>query len=56
MFNTHEHNAVMYKALFSQGPHPDFADKLSLFGQFVGSWDVDVIDHLPDGGTQVVKS
>jgi len=55
MFNTHEHNAVMYKALFSQGPHPDFADKLSLFGQFVGSWDVDVIDHLPDGSAQVVK-
>lgn len=55
MFNIHEHNTVMYKALFSQGPHPDFADKLSLFGQFVGSWDVEFTDCLPDGSTQTVK-
>lgn len=54
MFNIHEHNAVMYKALFSQGPHPDFADKLSLFGQFVGSWNVEFTDRLPDGSTQTV--
>lgn len=55
MFNRQEHNAVMYKALFSQGPHPDFADKLSLFGQLVGSWEVEFTDYLPNGSTQIVK-
>jgi hypothetical protein len=30
------------------GPHPDLADELMLFGQFVGSWDVDVT-WLEDG-------
>jgi hypothetical protein len=30
------------------GPHPELAEKLMLFGQFVGSWDVDVT-WLQDG-------
>jgi hypothetical protein len=30
------------KALLSYGPHPDHATELMLFGQFVGSWDLEV--------------
>jgi hypothetical protein len=29
----------MLDALAATGPHPDHADKLMLFGQFVGAWD-----------------
>ena len=29
-------------ALLSDGPHPEHAEAAMLFGQFVGSWDVDV--------------
>jgi len=55
MFAKDDHNLVMSNALFSKGPHPDLADKLARFGQFVGSWDVEFTDYLPDGSTQTVK-
>ncbi len=32
----------MIDALQARGPHPDLAEHLMLFGQFVGAWDVDV--------------
>lgn len=32
-------------ALAADGPHPDLAAELRLFGQFVGSWDLDVTWH-----------
>lgn len=35
--------------LVADGPDPELADKLELFGQFVGSWDLDVVYHDPDG-------
>ena len=28
--------------LRADGPHPDYSDKLMLFGQFVGVWDLDI--------------
>src|ERR687887_2335072 len=31
----------MLQALQADGPHPDHAEELSLFGQFVGAWAVD---------------
>ena len=31
-----------FEALAASGPHPDHRDELMLFGQFVGSWDLDV--------------
>ncbi len=37
--------------LRAPGPHPDLADRLMLFGQFVGAWDVDITNHGPDGTT-----
>src|SRR5438128_5930464 len=40
---SHPERAVsrMLAALQADGPHPDYADELSLFGQFVGSWAID---------------
>jgi hypothetical protein len=38
--------------LFAPEPHPDLAAELALFGQFVGSWDLVVVNHRPDGTIQ----
>lgn len=35
--------------LEAQAPAPEMADKLSLFGQFVGDWEFDVVNHAPSG-------
>jgi uncharacterized protein len=35
--------------LLASGPHPDLADQLHLFGQFVGDWDVDWTGYQADG-------
>lgn len=37
------------EALHSDRPSPDRAHEMMLYGQFIGSWDVKVIDHDPDG-------
>ena len=39
----------MFDALRADGPHPELADRLMLFGQFVGAWDL-AITNLPPGG------
>lgn len=39
----------MLTALAAPGPDPQWAAELQLFGQFVGSWDVDIVYHQPDG-------
>ena len=39
----------MIDALAADGPHPDHATQLMLFGQFVGSWDVDSTLIAADG-------
>jgi len=39
----------MLDALAADGPHPDHADKLMLFGRFVGSWAVDGVQIAKDG-------
>jgi hypothetical protein len=41
-------NSPMIQALRSDGPHPELAAKLQLFGQFVGSWDVEIINYKAD--------
>lgn len=41
---------TMIGALAARGPHPKWAEKLNLFGQFVGGWEVSIVYHLPDGG------
>ena len=29
----------------SPGPDPDYAAQLAMFGRFVGSWDIEVIEY-----------
>ena len=37
-------------------PLPELAEKLQLFGQFVGSWDAEVINYKSDGTAQTVEA
>lgn len=37
------------QALMASGPASDRAEKMMLYGQFIGSWDGTVIEHRPDG-------
>ncbi len=46
----------MNEALQSSEPLPELADKLQLFGEFVGSWDARVVNYNPDGSTQTVEA
>ena len=48
-------NGRMLKELAATGPHPSYADQLMLFGQFVGSWDLEMIGHPEDGTTRTTK-
>jgi hypothetical protein len=41
---------VVLDGLLASGPHPDLADDLQLFGQFVGDWDADWIGYQADIG------
>jgi hypothetical protein len=47
--------ASMIDALQALGPHPDIAEDLMLFGQFVGAWDVDVTNITLDGTRKELK-
>jgi hypothetical protein len=35
--------------LHAHAPASEHADALQLYGQFVGAWDVEFVDHFPDG-------
>lgn len=39
------------EGLGAAGPHPDHADKLALFGQFVGDWEIDPWRNLEADGS-----
>lgn len=39
-------------ALIADGPAPDRAEAMGLYGWLIGSWDIEVFDHLPDGTTR----
>ena len=39
-------------ALQAAGPAADRAGKMALYGQFVGSWDLDVTEYRDDGTTR----
>lgn len=47
--------SAMIEALRSDGPHPQLAPKLRPFGQFVGSWDVEITNYKLDGSREVVQ-
>ena len=36
-------------ALRADGPAPDRAEELNLYGQFIGDWDADIATYTPDG-------
>lgn len=39
-------------ALVSDGPAPDRAEKMMLYGRFVGRWEMDVVRYAGDGSTR----
>lgn len=39
----------MIAALRADGPAPDRAEALKLYGQFIGDWNADVVTYTPDG-------
>ena len=41
-----------FDALHAEGPAPDRAGKMDLYGQFVGSWVLDVTEYRDDGTTR----
>ena len=44
------------EGLAAGGPDPDYADKLMLFGQFVGDWEVDFTVYESDGRKETAKA
>ncbi len=44
------------RGLAADGPAEDLADKLMLFGQFVGDWDVDFTVYGPEGAAHTEKA
>lgn len=42
-------HSEMLEALHAAGPNPAYAEKLLLYGQFVGSWSLDIDYHTIDG-------
>jgi len=44
------------EGLVAKGPNSDHADKLMLFGQFVGDWEVDFTVYLSDVTKQIAKA
>jgi hypothetical protein len=47
---------TMIEVLQASAPLPELAEKLRLFGQFVGSWDVEVINYNADKSSQTVEA
>lgn len=47
---------AMIEVLQASEPLPELAEKLQLFGQFVGGWDVEVVNYKPDGTAQTVEA
>jgi hypothetical protein len=40
------------RALHAEGPAAELRDQLALFGQFVGSWELDCTEYAPDGTSE----
>jgi hypothetical protein len=40
---------VMLHHLAAEGPHPDHAEELMLFGRLIGSWDIEITSIDPEG-------
>jgi len=44
------------QGLAASGPDVDYAEKLMLFGQFVGDWEVDFTVYGPDGTREIERA
>ena len=42
----------MLRLLAAEGPAPDLAEKMMLFGQFIGSWDLDLVAYPGENGSR----
>lgn len=42
-------------ALVAEGPNPERAEAMMLYGRFVGSWEMETVIHQVDGSTQRVS-
>jgi hypothetical protein len=47
---------VLLDGLAASEPYPDYAEKLMLFGQFVGDWEADFTVYEPDGRKEMAKA
>lgn len=47
--------ATVAEIIGADGPNPEYATELMLFGQFVGSWDVEARQFAPDGTSRAVR-
>lgn len=48
-------SSIVQHLLAASGPYSDLAEKLMLYGQFVGSWDIEVTWYDLDGSSRVGK-
>jgi len=46
-----QRSSSLSAALLADGPAPDRAEKLDLYGQFIGDWDADIVTYSPDGAS-----
>ena len=46
----HGSNPSLAELLLADGPAPDRADKMGLYGWLVGAWTMDAVVHIDDGG------
>ena len=42
-------NSGFLDVLHAHGPAVDLEKKIALYGQFIGSWDTDIVTHEPNG-------
>lgn len=47
----HSSDPPLARLLFSDGPAPDRADKMGLYGWLIGDWAMDAVIPMADGGT-----
>ncbi|MHC1782270.1 MAG: hypothetical protein AB9891_05820 [Anaerolineaceae bacterium] len=45
----------IFDLISADGPFEEYSEKMMLYGQFVGSWDIDATWHQPDGISHTAK-
>lgn len=48
-FMSNPHSAGLIAALHADGPTPDRAEELRLYGRFIGDWKAGIVAYSPDG-------